>query len=1186
VVPVTSPDAVGPAVEGSGEKGGLAPANLRSAYKLPEMGGSGQTVAIVDAYNDPNAFSDLKVYRETYKLSECTEASGCFTKVNQKGEAKNYPANEKHWSGEISVDLDMVSATCPGCHILLVEANNNAPENLGEAENEAATLGAVVISNSYAGKENEENAKAIAEVNSKYYDHPGIPIIASAGDEGYGVSYPASSPYVIAVGGTALRKEEKNARGWIEEVWGKAEHGEGTGSGCALKEEIKPIWQHDTGCKDRTDNDIAAVGAESTPVSAYDTYEEPGWLNVWGTSVSAPIIAGIEAQADSATKKAGAEAFYLDPGMLFHVSAGSDGSCGAEGSETYYLCNATKEGYNGPTGNGAPDGVFAIPTPTATTGTATGLTETEATLKGTVNPNGIETKYYFEYGTTESYGSKTAEASDGSGTSSVEVSKAITGLTAGTKYHYRLVATSSGGTTDGTDQTFTTTHWSLQELVAPKRMIGIGFWDPTCTSSTSCMAFGAYANNSGTTVPLVETWNGSTWSVQEPPSPAGAKKANVQGGSCISSTECVAVGEFENSSGKTVPLAEAWNGTTWSVQEPSVPTGAKLGKLGKVSCASFTECIAVGEFENSSGTKFALAEAWNGSSWSVQEPPSPVGAKGAYLGSVSCTSSTSCIAVGNFINSSSTWMPLAEKWNGTAWTAQEPALPTGGKHGLLSRVSCVSSTACTAVGGFENSSAKNVPMAEKWNGTTWTGQELPLPTGAKSGGMWGVSCVSSTECIGVGEFENNSGTKASLGEKWNGTTWTDQEPRIPTGAKSSLLGSISCVSSTACVAVGSFQNAAGIGAGLSETWNGTEWTIEEFASPKGLMIDTKLWTLSCISSTECTAIGAAYKTNGDRAPMAETWNGTTWSVQEPPRPETAKAGQLSGISCTSSTSCMAVGSFESSSGVKEALADVWNGTAWSLQEPPNPAGAKATGLSKVSCASSTECIAVGEYENSSGTHVVLAEKWNGTSWTLQEPAIPAGAAKGSLLASVSCTSSTSCVAAGYYTNSSGLWMLLIEKWNGTTWSIQETPLPTGGKSGDLVDVSCTSSTACVADGGFENSSGKREAMAEQWNGTAWSGQELPSPAGAKSSNMWGVACTSATSCFGAGEYENSSGTRTVLAEQWNGTTWSTLTPQIPPGTTNESDLGAVACTSSTECLAVGSFESSASKEIAFAEDYE
>src|ERR1700685_3379730 len=239
------PTTVGASYSGSGEGGGFSPSDLRSAYNLPSSGGSGQTVAIVDAYNDPNAESDLKTYREHYGLSACTTANGCFKKVNQTG-GSTYPESESHWSEEISLDLDMVSAVCSGCNILLVEATTNSFSNLFTAEDEAVTLGATEISNSWSGEEFSGET-----YYDSYFDHPGIPITVGAGDYGYGTQYPAASPYVISVGGTKLEKAS-NSRGWTEEAWS------GTGSGCSLYE-TKPVWPSGSGCFMRTENDGAAV---------------------------------------------------------------------------------------------------------------------------------------------------------------------------------------------------------------------------------------------------------------------------------------------------------------------------------------------------------------------------------------------------------------------------------------------------------------------------------------------------------------------------------------------------------------------------------------------------------------------------------------------------------------------------------------------------------------------------------------------------------------------------------------------------------------------------------------------------------------------------------------------------------------------------------------------------------------
>ncbi len=452
-----SPTLATPTFTGSGVGGGYAPADLRSAYGLPsESAGSGQTVAIVDAFDDPKAESDLGVYRSRYGIPACTTANGCFKKVNQKGEAK-YPAAEPGWAVEISLDIDMVSAACPNCHILLVEATNSTNENLYKAEDEAAALGATEISNSYEGAESSNETSS----SDPHFHHAGVAIFASAGDSGYGVRYPAASQYVTAVGGTAL-KQASNSRGWSETVW------KGTGSGCSAYEP-KPAWQTASpGCTKRTNNDIAAVASPETPVSIADSYElpsefskpEPGWTLTGGTSVSSPLMAGAMALANAYTRSfGGTDAYYLEAsqngtGTLTDVTSGSNGSCGT------YLCNG-EVGYDGPTGLGTPYGApLVLPSPpTVVTKAASSVAQTTATLNATVNPNGGEVgKCEFEYGTTTAYGSTAPCASlPGSGESAVAVSASIAGLAANTIYHFRIQATNAGGTSKGSDEMLKTT---------------------------------------------------------------------------------------------------------------------------------------------------------------------------------------------------------------------------------------------------------------------------------------------------------------------------------------------------------------------------------------------------------------------------------------------------------------------------------------------------------------------------------------------------------------------------------------------------------------------------------------------------------------------------------------------------------------------------------------------------------
>ena len=336
---------------------GWTACNLQTTYGVKSAAktdGSGNLVAIVDAYDDPNAAADLATYRSTNKLPACTTANGCFEKVNQSGQTSNYPTADAGWASEISIDTQMVSAICPLCHILLVEANSSGSGDLATAENEAVALGAHVISNSWGNGEYNGETSYDASL-----DHPGVDITFSSGDGSYqgGVQYPSASPFVTSVGGTQL-KVATNTRGWKETAWVNKSSNppvQGSGSGCSAYEP-KPSWQTDSGCANRMTADVSAVAAN---VKFYDSYQEPGWLYGFGTSVSSPIIAGMYGLANNQpTYTVAASAAYGAPSTdLYDIAKGSEGTC----TPTYF-CQAGP-GYDGPTGLGTPHGFgpFQVP---------------------------------------------------------------------------------------------------------------------------------------------------------------------------------------------------------------------------------------------------------------------------------------------------------------------------------------------------------------------------------------------------------------------------------------------------------------------------------------------------------------------------------------------------------------------------------------------------------------------------------------------------------------------------------------------------------------------------------------------------------------------------------------------------------------------------------------------------------
>lgn len=331
---------------------GYGPSDLLSAYNL--SGSTASTIAIVDAYANPNVVSDLAAYRSGEGLPAC---STCLKVVNQSGASSPLPAGNTGWGQEIDLDVDMVTAICPTCHILLVEANSNSFADLGTAVNTAAqTAGVVAISNSYgtSGEFSGENS-----YDSAYYNHSGIAVTASSGDSGYGVEFPAASNHVVAVGGTSLSRAS-NARGWTETAWS------GAGSGCSAYFS-QSSWQAstNTGCSNRAEADVSAVADPNTGVAVYDTYGSSNGLNWYvfgGTSVASPIIATVFALSGH-TSGYPASYLYGATGGLNDVTSGSNGNCvrrhGWRTSGSSQLCTAGT-GWDGPTGLGTPNGTSAF----------------------------------------------------------------------------------------------------------------------------------------------------------------------------------------------------------------------------------------------------------------------------------------------------------------------------------------------------------------------------------------------------------------------------------------------------------------------------------------------------------------------------------------------------------------------------------------------------------------------------------------------------------------------------------------------------------------------------------------------------------------------------------------------------------------------------------------------------------
>jgi hypothetical protein len=355
--------------------------------------------------------------------------------------------------------------------------------------------------------------------------------------------------------------------------------------------------------------------------------------------------------------------------------------------------------------------------------------------------------------------------------------------------------------------------------------------------------------------------------------------------------------------------------------------------------------------------------------WSITPSPNQALPNISSLDAVSCISPTSCVAVGDDTDVSDVvGQILIESWNGSVWRIVPSPSPGGtGGYGDLYGVFCTSSTDCVAVGSYGDGSPVQETLIESWNGSVWTVVSSPDP-GSGSNVLDGVTCVSSTNCVAVGFDADASGVDDSLVESWNGSVWTVTSSPSPDSA-ANILDGVTCTGASNCVAVGFEVAASGVSDTLIETWNGSVWTVTPSPSPGSG--DIELYAVSCTTASACVATGCDTNASGVQQTLVESWNGSAWSVTSSPSPGTV-ANFLSGVFCTSATSCVAVGLYADRRGV--TLIETWNGMTWSITHNPNPATIdNGDGFSGVACATATACVAVGAYTDKAGYGQTLIE---------------------------------------------------------------------------------------------------------------------------------------------------------------------------------------------------------------------
>jgi len=356
----------------------------------------------------------------------------------------------------------------------------------------------------------------------------------------------------------------------------------------------------------------------------------------------------------------------------------------------------------------------------------------------------------------------------------------------------------------------------------------------SCPSANDCVAVGINENAASTVKgggALIQTRHGKAWTSVAPKAPKGALSTDLLGVSCATAKSCVAVGLYLNSGGVGVPLAETWNGKTWTPGRPARPTGSTGGQLDNVSCRTAKSCVAVGSYYTPSGSA-ALAETWNGASWTLARPPEPKGSVTGELLKVSCPSARYCLAVG-IADSNTAESALSDRWNGQSWTRLPVQPPASAKHDAdLTGVSCTSAENCVAVGADAARAGGGVTsFSEFWNGRAWSAGTISWPKGVSHPFLVAVSCGSAKSCVAVGSVDANFNDGGHTGQAaataWNGKSWTAGKVAAPGKGKASLFNEVSCPAVADCVAVGQLgPYNSDEGSGLAGFWNGKSWSLK------------------------------------------------------------------------------------------------------------------------------------------------------------------------------------------------------------------------------------------------------------------------------------------------------------------------------------------------------------------------
>ena len=728
--------------------------------------------------------------------------------------------------------------------------------------------------------------------------------------------------------------------------------------------------------------------------------------------------------------------------------------------------------------------------------------------------------------------------------------------------------------------------------------------DVTCVAASDCWAVGGQ-DTEGAGQSLIERWDGASWTVVPSADTSASQTNELINVTCVAASDCWAVGGYVNSSNALQTLVEHWDGSVWGIV-PSADTSAdQSNELLSTTCVSASDCWAVGGYVNASNTVQTLVERWDGTSWAIVPSPDPSTTHYSVMQGVTCVTTPDCWAVGYYISSTTgsgtigAYQTLIERWDGSSWTIF-PSINVGAQENYLNGVTCVSASDCWAVGEYKMTFAAGPALQtliERWDGTSWAVAVSANTSPTDEDSLNGVTCISASDCWAVGGYNTGDATLVvaqparTLVERWDGTSWTivpvPDRSAAQDPAGTNPLAGVTCVATSDCWAVGYSSDRTDQIHTFVERWDGSSWVITSSPNSGDVTQANNLDGVTCVSTSDCWAVGFS---SSNAFPYAQTlierWNGASWAIVLSPPTSAVQTHQLRSVTCVAASDCWAVGfvityTFAPAVVVlnEQTLTEHWDGTSWAIVPSANTMASSAgegSLLSGVTCVAVSDCWAVG-FSTTSGVGgqptQTLIEKWDGTSWTVvPSPDSNTAQTQENSLASVTCVTASDCWAVGnadiWYSSSD---QTVIEHWDGTSWATVPSAAISGSE-GWLLGVSCVTQSDCWAVGGYLNTSNALQTLVERWDGTSWTMSAYTT----QRAFLFGVTCVSELDCWAVGDTfvtGTSSTTYQTLIERWDGASWA-IVPSPNTVTQGESPvqgdfLFGVACPDASTCWTVG-----------------